>query len=272
MKITFKSNGCEDSWISSIIPLVASMYNVMYGQDNIVLKTQLSKKESGIDLSRKEQKNRIEQLRLGINFISNRMRDGTCTKELFIEYNNFLQELRGNCNVKETGIYSSDYIYEQDKAFHQMLTLAEQCYENVYMDCGMDLSPVSRELGKKSDLTFINIYPEKNKSKDVYLDNDFTNPTVCILMEYEDAIKNKLSNHTYFTYPFLTPKNIIYIPSCKEFKTANIESIASTLLYQYIECEPSDSNYLFIQGLKKVANKINDMAENVILKIEQRIS
>ena len=268
MMIAFKSCGYEDSWTGSVIQLIASMCNILYGQESIILKPRLRKKEVDYPLPKKEQKNRIDQFKKGIEVISDRIREGTCTKELFIEYNNFLHEQRVDSILKETEVYSRDFIYEQEKAFHQMISLAEQCYENVYLDCGMERSPFSKEFLKRADLTFINLYPEKSKVRDVFLEFDLRNQNVCILMENEDVRKDKSSKHLLYTYPILNATNTIFIPFNKEIKTANVDSLTSKLIYKYIECESDDEKFLFIEAIKNTAYKINEISENVLLGFE----
>ncbi len=270
MKIAFKSYGYEDSWTGTIIHMISSMCKVLYGQENIVLKSRVNKNKKEFPLTKKEQKQRIDQLRLGIETISQRIREGSCTKELFMDYNTFLQEQRFDYNVKESSIYSRDFICEQDKAFHQMITLAEQCYENVYLDCGMEQSYSSQEIIREADLTFINLNPEKNILKDVFLRYDLTNYNVCILLEYDDIKKEKTSNHIFYSYPFLNADNTIFIPQNKEFKSVNSESNTTNLIYQNIECEPSDTNFLFIEGIKNTAYKINEIARIEVSKGEKK--
>lgn len=260
MKIAFKSYGHEDSWTGTVIHMISSMCKVLYGQENIVIKSRVNKNKKEFPLAKKEQKQRIDQIRLGIDTISRRIREGSCTKELFIDYNNFLQEQRFDYNVKEYSIYSRDFICELNRAFYQMITLAEQCYENVYLDCGVEQSYFSQEILREADLMFINLNPDKYILKDVFLQYDITNYNVCILMGHDDIN----------SYPFLNADNTIFIPLNKEFKSVNSESNTTNLIYQNIECEPNDNNFLFIEGIKNTAYKINEIARNAVSKGEKK--
>lgn len=53
MKIAFKSYGYEDSWTGTIIHMISSMCKVLYGQENIVLKSRVNKNKKEFPLTKK---------------------------------------------------------------------------------------------------------------------------------------------------------------------------------------------------------------------------
>lgn len=270
MKIAFKSYIREESWSSSIIQIIATMSRILYDQESIILQTKSVKNQYGIPIPKREQCSRVEQLKLGMDKISKSMVAGTCSKELFIEYSRLLQDKSFDYFIKEQPIYLKDYVSEQDKIILDMITLAELCYKNVYIDCGIGQNACSRTILKEADLIFINLNLEEKNLSDLMLQYDFTNPNICLLIENEDDKKKKLSNHIFYTYPFLNANNTFFIPNNREFKVANSDSKTKSLIYQNIYCEPEDENYRFIEGIKNTVYKINEMSAEGASNNEQK--
>lgn len=270
MIIAFKSYVHEERQPNSIIHMIASMSKILYGQENIILQNNIFKHQLEYPVPKKEQRLGVEHLQLRMNALTKSMIEGTCTKELFIECSMILRDKSINYFVKEHSLFIKDYVKEQDKTIRDMISLAEQCYQNVYIDCGVEQNQFSRAILKESDLIFINVCLEEKNLSDLFLQYDFTNPNICLLIENEDDKKRKLSNYIFYTYPFLNANNTFFIPINKEFKSANSESSSTNLIYQHIYCEPNDKNYLFIQGIRNTAHKINEMAGKVLTKYEQK--
>lgn len=261
MKIVLWSNVHGQPGTSSNMLAVALMSDILFGRKSMMLQTQFSMNQLEFPLLKKEQRLRVEQLQLGMNTLIKSMMAGIGTRELLKDCcislgENSIDFLPGP-HHKNKQVYEG----ELEVTIHDMINLAEQCYEFVYIDCGVCMNRYVRRLLEEADLIIVNTCQNKRVLDDLFSSYDFSNKNTCYLLGNYDPKSQNNSNNLFHTYKFLNRNNTFLIPYNTEFKDASSEASITSFFYRNICCEPEDENYYFIKEVQNAARRINELVD-----------
>jgi len=269
MKIVLCSNVHGQPGTSSNMLAIALMSDVLYGRKSIMLQTQFTQNRLEVPLLKKEQRKRIEQLQLGMNALIKSMLAGMGTRELL---KNCCLSLGENSIDFLPGPYHKQkQVYERELeiTLHEMIKLAEQCYEYVYIDCGVEMNPYAMKVLEEADLILVSTCQNKRVLDDLFENYKLPDkPIFYLIGNYDKNSQNSIGN-LFHSYKELNKHNTFVIPYNIEFKDAVSESFITSFFYRNICCEKEDENYNFIKEVQKAVRAINEYLDFLVEEREK---
>ena len=268
MKVAIWSNVHGQPGTSSNMLAMAFMGDIIYGRKSILLQTQITLNHLEFSLLKKEQRKRIEQLQLGMNTLIKSMIAGIGTRELLKDCCLSLGENQIDFLPGPHHKHKSVYERELEDTLHNILLLADQCYEHVYIDCGVGMNQYTSQVLEAADIILVSTCQNKRVLDDLFDNYKLPQKPVCYLIgNYDPKSQNTLKN-LFHTYKEMNKQNTYVIPYNVEFKDAASESFITSFFYRNICCTAEDDNYYFIQEVKRAVRKVNEILEDLVLQGE----
>lgn len=261
MKVAIWSNVHGQSGASSNMLAMAFMGDIIYGRKSILLQTQYSMNHLEYSLVKKEQRKSIEQMQIGMNTLIKSMIAGIGTRELLKSCCLSLGENHIDFVPGPHHKHRNVYEKELEDTLNNILSLAEQCYEYVYIDCGVGLNQYTKLVLQEVDMILVSTCQNKRVLDDLFENYELPHKPICYLIgNYDPKSSNTLKN-LFHTYKALNKHNTFVIPYNVEFKDAASEAFLANFFYCNICCTSEDENYYFIQEVQRAVRNVNDILE-----------
>lgn len=256
MKIIFCSNVHGQTGVTANMLTTALLSDILYDKKSILLQTQPKLNQLEIPLLEGKKRKELLKQNLGMDMLIKNLISGKCTKEIF-----------GNCCVSLLNssmhfIPGSDtadrtkHIDAIAKTLHDMLSLAEELYEIVFLDAGVMPGKIADILFKEADKIVICLNQNKRVLDEYFAKGIEYDKIIYVIGNYD---KCSINDYKYLmkSYTLLNKDNTFLIPYNTELRDALSESNLFTYFYRNITCDSSDYNFEFMQSALKLTRFIN---------------
>ena len=160
-------------------------------------------------------------------------------------------------------VKKSQRIYEEnlDKTIVSILEASSKYHDLVIMDTNSRQNKITDKIIDATDLIVINLSQNLrvlNDYEENYLDKFQGKNVIYVLGNYNPDSRYNLKNLKK-TYSWLKSKNVGLIPYNTEFMDSMSDGKIIPFFYANIMCDKHDSNYYFIQEVKKTTNLIQSI-------------
>lgn len=248
---------------------IALMNEILFQRKSILLQTQYTLNRLELSLLKQEQRAQMEEVPRGMNALIKSILAGTGTREMLMNCcvslkNHKIDFLPGPYN-KSREVYEE----EMDATITEILYLAEQCCEYLYVDSGVSKNPNSMKVLEEADLIVMNLSQNKRILDDLLNHSLLRNKNICYLIGNYDPKSQYNKTYLFRNYKKLNKENTFFIPYNTEFRDAVSEATVTTFFLVNFYCEEEDENRFFIEEVKNAARKIYNIAFNLEEKKEK---
>jgi len=251
MKVLFWSNTRGQAGTSANMIAVAMMNDLLYQKKSILLQTHFDLNQLEAWLLERKKRELVCDYRVGIDQLIQGILSGMNTRQLLMDCCLSVTEecidfLPGT-NAKHREVYEQGL----QEAYHTILNLAQQCYEDVFIDACTGMNPFMEKLWDEADYVVVCL------SQNIRILNDF-------FQNYTyDRKKTLFLIGNYDKRSELNLKNLFNV----EFRDAMSLAKIKDFFYQNIHCDKEDSNFEFIDQVKGFASLLYRLSEEKQLKI-----
>ena len=260
MVVMYYSNVHGQAGTSTNMLTAGIMADILYCKKSIMLQTQFRLNQLEVSLMNESARKEILEYEIGIDALMKGIKAGRNTKELL---KNCCISLPGSNIDFLPGTNSSNrHLYEEEilRQFREILLLAKEVYEIVYVDIGYMEKDIASRMWQEADVLVVNL------CQNIRVLNDFFNcfygaeNVVYIIGNYDKY--SKLNLRTLFRlYKGLRNDNCFAIPYNTEVKDSMSEAGLINFFYKNIACNEEDYNYDIINGTRKAVSKIMEFFE-----------
>ncbi len=269
MKIIFWSNVHGQAGTTSNLLAIAMMNDILYSNKSVLLQTQFRLNQLEIPLLNQEEREYIKQYDIGLDTLIKGIRAGINTKEML---KNCCISLTKNCTDFLPGTnYRSREVFEGEmrRAYHDILELAEECYDYVFVDANVGTSCFMKQVWQEADLLIVSLSQNKRVLDDLFASYKFDlEKTLFVIGNYDAKSQYNLHNLTRM-YKALRKDNTMVVPYNTEFRDAASESDIVQFMYRNMLCEKGEENYTFINEVRNATRCIMEIAREKAEKLEQ---
>lgn len=267
MKILFWGNTRGQAGTSANMIAVAMMNDLLYQKKSILLQTHFDLNQLETWLLERKKRELVCDYRVGIDQLIQGILSGMNTRQLLMDCCLSVTE---ECIDFLPGTQAKHReVYEQglQEAYHTILNLAQQCYEDVFIDACTGMNPFMKKLWDEADYVVVCL------SQNIRVLNDFfrnytydRKKTLFLIGNYDKRSELNLKN-LFKRYKSLNYQNTMVIPYNVEFRDAMAFAKIKEFFYQNIHCDKEDSNFEFIEQVKGFASLLYRLSEEKQLKI-----
>lgn len=251
MKIIFSSNVHGQTGTTTNMLAVAVMSNILYKRRSILLQTQFHLNQLEVPLLPVIKRKEAVSCKLGMDELLKGIQAGKSTQELLKACCISLSE-HGLDFLPGTNMVNRE-IYEEGltAGLYELLQLAEQFYELVFIDIGPIQNQLAEQIWKEADISIINLSQNIRVLDDFFTTHNPPKEAVYLLGFYD--WKSTLNKKTLTRlYKPLKEENTFVIPYNTELRDSVSEAKLNQFFLQNMYCEPEDENYYFVEEVKKI--------------------
>lgn len=264
MKVIFWGNVHGQSGTSSNMLATAMMNDLLFRTKSILLQTEFDMNELEISLLPESFRKQIQTYPIGMDRLIQGIRSGMNAKQLLVSSCITLSkqciDFLPGTNTKYREIYE-----EQIKNnFCQILSLAQQCYEMVFVDVSVGKPELMEAVVKQADIVVVNLCQNRRVIEEFFHRYEDDEQKVVYLIGNYDPYSELNVKAICHRYRQIKKDRIFVVPYNTGFRDATYKAQLSEFFLQNMACEPEDENYHFIQEIKHFTQELQKRNEEHI--------
>ena len=264
MKIIFWSNVHGQSGTSSNMLATAMMNDLLFRNKSILLQTEFDMNELEIPLLTENRRQQIRNYNVGVDRLIQGIRSGMNAKQLLTSSCITLAKQCIDFLPGTNAKYRDLYEQEIKTTFREILSLAEACYEMVFVDVSTGQKDLMDTIWQEADVIIVNLCQNKRVIEDFFERFPVDYQKMLFLIgNYDPYSENNLKNLCN-RFKKLKKDQTFVIPYNTEFRDAASKAQLTEFFLQNIACEKEDDNYAFIQELKCFTQMLQKRNEECI--------
>ncbi len=258
MKIIFSSNVHGQTGTTTNMLAIAVMSDILYQRKSILLQTQFCLNQLEVPLLPPTKRKEANSYELGMDALLKGIQSGKSTKELLKACCICISENRMDflpgTNARNREVYEEEIA----KGLHEVLKLANEFYEYVFIDIGPVQNELAQQIWKEADLLVINLC-QNIRVLDHFFSEYEQPKNIIYLLGYYDCHSTVNKKTLTRLYKPLKRENTFVIPYNTELRDSVSEAKLIQFFLQNMYCEPDDENYYFVEEVKKVSGYIMNL-------------
>lgn len=242
----------------------AMMNDLIYGSRSILLQTQFEMNQLEIPLLSESRREEIRNYNIGVDRLIQGIRSGMNAKQLLtsscITLSRQCIDILPGTNTKYREIYEK----EIKETFQDIISLAEACYEMVYIDASSGMNEFVEMIFDQADVIVVNLCQNKRVLEDFFerYDIDY-DKMLFVIGNYDDA--SDYTRKNLCKRIKLMKRDLTFtVPYNIQFRDAMSRAQLTEFFLQNIGCERDDDNFDFIQELTSFAHLLQKRSEECI--------
>ena len=267
MKYLFWSNTRGQAGTSANMIAAAMMNDLLYEKRSMLLQTHFDLNQLEVCLLERKKRELICDYRVGIDQLIQGILSGMDTKQLLMDCCLSLTEECIDFLPGTQAKYREVYEKGLQEAYHTILNLAQQCYEDVFIDGCTGMNPFMEQLWEEADYVIVCLSQNTRVLNDFF--NNYTyapEKTLFLIGNYDKRSELNLKNLCK-RYKTLTYQNTMVIPYNVGFRDAMSLARVKEFFYQNIYSDKEDSNFEFIEEVKDFASLLYRLSEEKQLRV-----
>lgn len=260
MKIIYSSNVHGQTGTTTNMLTTAVMGDILFRKKSILLQTQFRLNQLEVPLLPTEHRKEALQYEIGMDALLKGIQAGKSTEELLkaccVSISKNGMDFLPGTNTANKEIYENQIA----KGFHEILELADQLYEYVFIDVGPIEQTIAQKIWKEADILVINLCQNTRVLDDFFNNYELPEKTIYLIGNYDNHSTMNLKTLSRIYRP-LKEENTFVIPYNTEFRDAISEAELFTYFYRNIICEREDENFYFVNEVKRAVRYIMESAE-----------
>lgn len=272
MKVLFWGNAHGQAGTSSNMIATAMMNDLLYKKKSILLQTHFDLNQLEACLLEKKKCELVNDYHIGMDQLIQGILSGRNTRQLLMDCSLALTE---ECIDFLPGTQAKNReVYEHglQEAFHTILNLAQQCYEDVFIDACTGMNQFMEQLWDEVDYVIVCLSQNTRVLNDFFTNYTYDrSKTLFLIGNYDKRSELNLKNLCK-RYKALTFQNTMVIPYNVEFRDAMSLTRVKEFFYQNVYCEKEDDNFEFIEQVKGFSSLLYRLSEEKQLRIPDEYS
>lgn len=260
MKVLFWGNAHGQAGTSSNMIATAMMNDILYEKKSILLQTHFGLNQLEVPLLEAKKRELMRDYHVGIDQVIQGILAGINTKQLLMDSCVSLTE---QCIDFLPGTQAKNReVYEKGlkDAYHTILNLAQQCYEDVFIDACTGMNSFMEQLWDEADYIVVCLSQNSRLLNDFFDNYTFDpNKTLFLIGNYDERSELNLKNLCK-RYKVMTLKNTLVIPYNVEFRDSMSAARIKEFFYQNIFCDPEDGNFEFVEQVKRFTQLLHKIS------------
>ena len=260
MKVLYWGNAHGQAGTSSNMIATAMMNDILYERKSILLQTHFDLNQLEVPLLESKKRELIRDYHVGIDQLIQGILSGINTKQLLMDSCISLTE---QCIDFLPGTQAKHReVYEKGlkEAFHTILDLSQQCYDDVFIDACTGMNLFMEQLWREVDYVVVCLSQNSRVLNDFFDNYTFDpNKTLFLIGNYDERSELNLKNLCK-RYQEMTFQNTMVLPYNVEFRDAMSAARIKEFFYQNIFCDPEDGNFDFIEQVKSLTQLIHKIS------------
>lgn len=261
MKIVFWSNVHGQPGTSSNMLAAAMMNDLMYRNRSILLQTQFELNDLEIPLLSEARREQIRSYNVGVDRLIQGIRSGMSAKQLLtsscISLARQCIDFLPGTNVRYKEIFDK----EIRETFRGILSLAQDCYEMVFVDASTEISDFMDTLFEEADLIVVNLSQNRRVIEDFLHKYTIDYKKMVFLFGNYDPDSDINVRNVCNRFKNLKKELTFVLPYNTDFRDAASKASLSEFFLQNMGCEEDDENYYFIEELMRFVYLIHERNE-----------
>lgn len=261
MKIVFSSNVHGQTGTTTNMLATAVMSDILYQRKSILLQTQFYLNQLEVPLLPFSKRKEASSYELGMDALLKGIQSGKSTEELLkaccINISENRMDFLPGTNAKNREVYEQEMTNE----FHEVLKLADEFYEYVFIDIGPIQNVLAEQVWQEADLLIVNLCQNIRVLDHFFSEYQPPKDAIYFIGYYDchSTINKKALTRLYKP---LREENTFVVPYNTELRDSVSEAKLIQFFLQNMYCEPEDENYYFVEEVKKIAGYIMNLEKS----------